>query len=349
MKLGPNQRTLLFGGGENLARLALWIKKQGRDVTVITSPRHASSRLEVNAVVLQDFLEIHKIPYLSVSDLNDKRVLDLISPSTLGLSLGAAWIFKKDFIDRFQGRLLNSHAARLPLDKGGGFHSWLILRDERASCFLVHQVNTGLDDGPIVHYEQFVYPTSLTTPAEYSRCYVEGNDRFLQTLVQDIESGKDFSLRSQVDYLGSYWPRLSTDKHAFIDWSWTREDIRRFICAFDEPFQGASTFLNGERLFLKGAFLISSEGLFHPFQQGILYRKAENFVCIACREGGLGIQSVKNENGKNVLSTLSLGDRFFTPLSHLEAAMQHRAIFTATGEKASTQDPNPLRSVSLGV
>ena len=62
----------------------------------------------------------------------------------------------------------------------------------------------------------------------------------------------------QPEYLGLYLPKLNTLKNGFIDWNKSSSEIYRFICAFDDPYQGV--FLNRiikKKIFLKDVFLQS--------------------------------------------------------------------------------------------
>ena len=49
----------------------------------------------------------------------------------------------------------------------------------------------------------------------------------------------------------TYWPRLKTDINGWVDWSLKIDSIERFICAFDEPYSGAKTFLGNKTVSLK--------------------------------------------------------------------------------------------------
>ena len=42
-----------------------------------------------------------------------------------------------------------------------------------------------------------------------------------------------------------YWPRLNTEIHAWINWTWPISDIESFCNAFSHPHSGAKTEING--------------------------------------------------------------------------------------------------------
>ena len=102
-------------------------------------------------------------------DQKPPRVKKEVTDNTLGLSFGSIWIFKEDYIKLFDGRLLNTHGARLPQDRGGGGFSWRILRNERLGYSLIHQVDAGIDTGNIVAVDEYVYPHSCRITLDYEK------------------------------------------------------------------------------------------------------------------------------------------------------------------------------------
>ena len=43
-----------------------------------------------------------------------------------------------------------------------------------------------------------------------------------------------------------YMPRLHTLTNGFINWDWSSKEIGLFIRAFDDPHEGASTFIDSK-------------------------------------------------------------------------------------------------------
>ncbi|MBI3021857.1 MAG: hypothetical protein HYY59_07660 [Candidatus Omnitrophica bacterium] len=113
--------------------------------------------------------------------------------------------------------------------------------------------------------------------------------------------------------------------------SWSLRDIEAFIDAFDEPYAGASTFLNGVRVRLRRATAESLDGAFHPFQTGLVYRKSQDRLFIAATEGSLVVGEVLSDEGTNILQQVRVGDRFYSPSEYLEGAKRIRVFYRATG------------------
>ncbi len=67
---------------------------------------------------------------------------------------------------------------------------------------------------------------------------------------------------------------------------------------------------------------------FHPYQAGSIYRKNKNWLCIALLDASLLVESVTDENGKDILTELKEGDRFYTPAKNLLYKARKSSVFT---------------------
>lgn len=336
MRFGKVDHIMLLGGGELLAKSAVNLIEKNVRFTVITSERHSKEDIKTGseAINLKQFLEVRDIDcHISRDVNNDNFVINKISDTTLGISIGSAWIFRESFINRFNGKLVNVHGTRLPQNRGGGGFSWQILRGNRLGFSVIHQIETGIDTGPLLKYKEFFYPPSCRIPRDYKNLYVNNAYAVLNDFLEDIKNEREFKTIGQQEYFSIYWPRLSTEVHGFIDWNWSLRDIELFICAFDDPYRGASTFINNKRVFLKNCFSDFNDGGFHPFQKGIVYRKTNDALYITAEDGSLIVRDIKDEQGKDALGEINLGDRFYTPAKYLEKAKLYRATYTSKGLK----------------
>lgn len=336
MEFKQINRVILFGGGAMLCHTAKLFRTNQIEVIVVTSARHSHETISLdgNSVKLHTFLQSENIEYMISKNVNkDNKVHAAINQHTLGLSFGAAWIFRKNFINKFQGRLLNCHGSRLPQDRGGGGFSWRILRGDKIGISLIHQIEPGIDTGKIILFNQYTYPANCRLPIDYSSYTLDKNIDLIKDFINKLLQQYNFIDIGQAEYLSTYWPRLSSAHHAYIDWSWKLEHIESFICAFDEPYPGATTFLNNKKVKLKNCLISLNDGVFHPFQTGIIYRLYQGTVFVAAETGALLISSILDEQNDNIYEQLQLGDRLYTPQKYLEAAKQYRAIYTPDGIK----------------
>lgn len=335
MKFGEIKKIMLLGGSYLIVNIYDILLKSGYEIIVITSERHLNEHIKHIDKTLKEFFEDKKINFFVKSkiDAGDNEIVGIIDEEMLAISVSAPWIFKKDFIDKFKGRFVNLHGTRLPQDRGGGNYSWRILRDERLGFAAIHKMDAGIDTGDLVKYVEYVYPPSCRLPIDFeaysSKKYVE----LFKGFIEDIKQNNEFFELSQPEYLSSYWPRLFTDRHGYINWDWKLKHIEQFICAFDEPYDGATTFINGQKVRIRECYSTVSDGIFHPFQNGLIYKKSNSVVFVATEYGAIIVKKVLDEEKKNIIENLKVGDRFYTPREYLERAKQFRAIFTPDGLK----------------
>lgn len=331
---GPIEGIVLLGGGRLLRQISLWAASEGTPLKVITSPRHAEE-IEDGETLL-DFCVRQEVEHLVVEQITEQSVLRFLADTRqyFYLSLGAAWILKSEVIEKlFNNQLFNLHGTRLPQNRGGGGFSWQIMMGNRFGFCVLHQVDGGVDTGDIIAADEFIYPPTARVPQDYEEIYLKKNLDFVIDFIEAHRNGAEIvkPIR-QSEWFSTYWPRLNTELNGYIDWSMNANEIERFICAFDSPYKGASTFLNGKKVFLKNVSISAQDGCFHSFQSGLIYRKSKDWVCVALKGATLIIEEVRSEDDVSILKDIKAGDRFYTPQSFLENAMS-RPTYTPTGLK----------------
>jgi methionyl-tRNA formyltransferase len=305
-------------------------RELGFEVAVVTAPRQADAEIDGKPMI--DLLRSQDVETVVTDDINqNSQVNELVGQQTVGLSFGAAWIFDESIIEAHDGGLVNFHGSRLPQDRGGGGFSWRILRDDPLGYSQAHFVAPSIDTGNILLTDEYRFPEPCTTPAEHAAYANEKEAEIVTELLEGIADGREFETTSQPEYLSSYWPRLSTEEHGYIDWEWSLEEIVQFIRAFSDPYEGAKTVVNGTEVRLKQCESFHGDGTFHPFQTGILYRKDDQRSYVATPDGSLIVESVRDEYGTEMLPDIAVGNRFYTPTERLEQARLTRVYFTPTG------------------
>lgn len=327
-------KVVLLGGGKVLCELVEFIQKFKLELSVIISPRHSLEKFENGTLI--DFLQRRNVDFHILESINVNNLKEALGSleESICLSLGAAWVFSQKVISEvFSNRLLNSHGTRLPQNRGGGGFSWQVLTSNRFGYTTLHLVDAGIDTGPIICQEEFLYPASCRIPADYQEKFDVENLLFLKSFFSKLmESSVAFETRIQSESLSSYWPRLSSDIHSWINWGLDPVNLERFICAFDDPYPGAKTYVDGKLVHVKKVALNFEDGQFHPYQSGLVYRIGKGWICVAVSGAGLIIESLKNESGVSVMSDVRIGDRFDTPIELL-AQSRMRISYGPTGLK----------------
>ena len=242
--------------------------------------------------------------------------------NTIFVSYGARYIFKKDTINNFfKNNLVNFHGTRLPLDAGGGDFSWKIMREDRIDTQLVHMIDEGLDTGEIIDYSLALFPRQCQIPIDFEIYREKKFIEFYSEFLKKVHRGDFFNLTHQPKYLGRYNPRLHTESDGLINWEMDSYDLINFINAFDDPYKGASTYLNNGnygKLYLKKVHLHGGDSSNHPFMSGIVSRHDINWIVVSTKSKHmLLIEEILNKKGENILGKIKAGDRFFSPFEEL--------------------------------
>ena len=337
MKFKGIDNVMLFGGARLLADFAAHLKKERWKTTVFSSARHLDEAIDEKGTTLARFLDGLGVPYFSSDDINtDPRVAERRTAGTLGIAMGAAWMFDEAFARAFDGRLLDFMGIRLPEYRGGAHYTWQILAGNRRGACNLQVILGGAETfhrGPVVMTKTYEFPASCRIPLDYFAAAVPRERAFLDQFLKQVRRGADFKPRALDESSATYWPFLHTKTQGFVDWRWTAEEIERFVRAFDEPYAGASTFLRGRRLHLKSSRLEKTKERFHPFHAGLVYRLHGGRAYVAAKGGALSFGRVLDENGADALSSLKLGDRLTTPAANLESALEFSAEYGARGVK----------------
>lgn len=329
---------VLFGYSPLFADLARALSSSDVNLTVICGDRQLS---EVNALGLCPGIQT-----LCLESLSQKAFLELEiqHKKAIGLSFGAPFIFRQSEIDIFKGNILNSHGAPLPEFKGGGGFSWRILQGDKRGTSLMHLVTTEIDEGPVVFRKDFTFDDEDKIPAQYQSKQLEYDRKLLVPWLTAVVLGEFplhlphlASLREpRVRSFQTYFPRLLTNFHAAIDWSWNAEQLQRFIRAFSRPYDGAYSFHRGSKVRFFDCEIVR-ETCNHPFVSGLVTDLSASLIEIAVSDGFL---RVKPDDFFTDGRGLVLGDRLCTPASILEEIRLGRVVFRPDGPRLISESPS---------
>jgi methionyl-tRNA formyltransferase len=325
---GSLSRIVLIGAGQLTPTAVQFAVANGIEVFVFTGPRQRELEL-LEGGLLGDELARLGVEMRVVEDLRacESGPFDLAGDGALAFSIGSPFIIRQDLIDLYGGRILNSHGAPLPEWRGGGGFSWRILAGERRGRTCFHLVTPAIDAGDIVFMRDYEFPAETRYPRDYMAYAVDDARRGLQEMLEGILAGCQFELSSQDEAASTYFPRLDTNSHGWIDWSWPGAMIERFVLAFSHPYSGARTTLQNREIRIFDCRFQTDPRHEHRFFDGLVFRCHEKRCFVACRDGTLSfdVSDVLTER------PIRVGDRLFTPQQKLEAAMQTRATFTPSG------------------
>lgn len=321
---------LLLGAGNFIVNLCKELASQKHTIQVISNAVQLN-KLMPNSMPIKDALSA----YAKVSEVENESEIEQTLHGVdieewICISYGAPWIFKEQTIQRvFKNRLMNIHGTHLPKQRGGTLFSWQILSGQKTGMCLVHQLTTGIDQGQVLAYKEFIYPAWCRKPIDYISVYEEKNVVFVSEWINSW-NGWPALTGQQPEYLSSYFPRLLAPVHGWINWSWNNTELERFILAFDEPYGGARCRLNNQVVILRDAYAQQMDGYFHPMQNGLIYRNNGEWINVCTNSGELLVKEVWTEDGRLITPEIKTGDRFYTLPEDLAQANQ-RVVKTKSG------------------
>ena len=149
---GTKKKTAIFisGNGSNMKNLVKFSKIKNAPIKVDLI---ISSNKRSNAI---RYLKKNKI-YFKIFDFkqknkDEKKIFNILKKRKTQLICLAGFmkILSRNFIKRFNGKILNIHPSLLPKYKGLNTHERAILNKEKFSGCTVHFVNSKLDSGKII-------------------------------------------------------------------------------------------------------------------------------------------------------------------------------------------------------
>ena len=151
--IGPKKiRTAVFisGTGSNLNNLIKFSLKKFSPIKVNLI---ISNNVNAKGLKFAKLYKIKKKVYnYNKKKISEKKILKDLKSNDIKLICLAGFmkILSKDFISKFNGKILNIHPSLLPKYKGLNTHYRVIKNKEKYSGCTVHLVNSKLDSGKII-------------------------------------------------------------------------------------------------------------------------------------------------------------------------------------------------------
>lgn len=326
---------LLIGGGDTMLDVARRAKATGLDVRAILAPRHADEVLPIAGTVTAATLTGIGCPFEVVEDINAWSSLtdqNWAPATTAAFCFGPAWIFSPEVRARFGAGMVNCNPIPVPRYLGGAHYTWQILNGDREGGCVFQLITDRLDRGPILRSRYFDIPEGARTPYDYFLAYNDASNDLMASALEDVVAGNAFQAVDfeSVQTRRLYLPRLFTVHNAYIDWRWNGSELERFCCAFDRPYMGAGTYVDGTEIRLSDVAFEPGEA-FHPFLSGLVVRRLDGQVWVSVTDGLLHIGEARMRDGQSALDLLKEGRRLATPPDKVFEAMIYRPNLSGKG------------------
>ena len=199
-----------------------------------------------NSDSILDFCINYKIDYYIGSPKKDESFLFYQNKKIdVLISINYLFLIDKTLINLPKKIAFNIHGSLLPKYRGRTPHVWAIINDEFETGITAHLIDEGCDTGEII--DQVIIPidvndTGFTILEKYKDLYFP----LIEKILDSIENNT-LNTIPQDKSKGCYFPKR-TPLDGKINWNWQKKQIYNWVRAQSNPYPGAYTFLNNQKI-----------------------------------------------------------------------------------------------------
>jgi methionyl-tRNA formyltransferase len=240
--------------------------------------------------------------FFMIRSLNNETLIQIIRENKIRAAISANWKFTipKSFLDLFECGILNFHLGNLPDYKGNATVNWTIINGEDHINGNIHKMDPVLDAGDIISKKSIpisedMYIADVLRKAEQDVPFL-----YEEALNKVLLNPDAFEIKGSAQGLRCY-PRLPEDSQ--VNWNESAQNISRLVRASSEPYNGAYSFLNGEKIIIWKASVYNYKEKFLAVPGHVVgIQKESKSILVACGTGMLEIREIEYQ-GKKVVPT----------------------------------------------
>lgn len=240
--------------------------------------------------------------FFVIRSLDNPGLISILEKYNVRAAISANWKYTipPAVLDRFPCGILNFHLGNLPDYKGNATVNWSIINGERYINGNIHKMDPELDAGDILSRKSIsIQPESYIADI-LAEAEQVAPDLYRQALDLVWNDPTACVLKGSVQGLRCY-PRLPEDSQ--INWNQTAQQVLRLVRASSEPYPGAYSFLNGEKVVIWRAKMWSPESAFLAIPGHVVeIRREQKTVLVACTDAMVELQEIE-VNGKRMAPT----------------------------------------------
>lgn len=236
--------------------------------------------------------------FFMIKSLNNEDLIRIVRENNIRAAISVNWKYTipKSFLDLFECGILNFHLGNLPDYKGNATVNWSIINGEDKIYGNIHKMDPELDAGDVIA-RKAIPITDQTYIADILKQAVQDVPvLYEEALLTVFEKADAFVVRGSLKGLRCF-PRLPEDSQ--INWNESARNISRLIRASSEPYQGAFSFLNGEKIIIwKAAEYNYGEEFLAVAGHVVGIQKDTKSIRVACGEGMLEIIEIEYKGAR---------------------------------------------------
>lgn len=280
----------------NLGNIALNFLEQASDVNlnfVLTDKK--SEEIEENCIQKE-------IPFFAGNPRkNNNKVNEILANYSIDLLFSVNYLFivDKNIIEHPKQHAINLHGSLLPKYRGRTPHVWAIINGERETGVTAHLMEVECDSGMIVEQIKFPIEDEDTGTAILER-FKSAYPNILNKIIQQNRHD-ELTFRPQDNNKATYFGKRTPDDGK-INWNWQKERIRNWVRAQANPYPGAFTYYENEKVIID-KITFSDLGFSNDDPNGKIVKVQHNTPYIKTPNGVVKIDKLRNrgfyfESGK---------------------------------------------------
>ncbi|WP_425535414.1 formyltransferase family protein [Campylobacter jejuni] len=143
------------------------------------------------------------------------------------ISANNFYIFKKECIQN--NTIINYHNALLPFHRGCNAHIWSIWENDKTTGITWHMVEESIDTGEILIQKEIKLNDNFTALSLLNTQHKLAIASFKEA----IGNLKNKISKTQISAGGGYHKKLALPNEGYLDLTWNKEKISRFLRAMD--------------------------------------------------------------------------------------------------------------------
>jgi len=251
------------------------------------------------AVDLTELAEQAQIPTLRVCNINESDAVAWIRQIAPDLLLVVGWtqLVRPDLLRVPKIACLGFHASLLPKNRGRAPVNWAIINGETVTGNTMIVLEPEADSGDIV--AQRTIPINdeddcNTIYQKVGETEVEMLDEILPMIQKRV-----LPRRKQDDSQATVMPRRRPED-GLINWSRTTREIYNWVRALTEPYPGAFSFLNGDKIWIWVARTDGPPIGHRNSEPGEIVLDSQGWPWASTADGCIRLVSVQREGGPKV-------------------------------------------------
>lgn len=205
-------------------------------------------------------------------------------------SINYLFILDKKIFQLFEYPI-NFHGSLLPKYRGRTPHIWAIINDEKHTGITAHFIEEGCDVGDIVFQKKILIDENITG-ADLLSIYQNEYPNVILKVLEMINEKNVIRLPQNNNEATFFHKR--TPKDGQINWEWQKERIYNWVRALCDPYPGAYTYYNKEKIIID-EIKFSNLGFDSIIENGtIISINSNNNPIIKVQNGSIEVTKTRN-------------------------------------------------------